>query len=128
MQFRYVKFEAPKYFDELIKKEVRHKKVKLIFWKIFIRLLKIIIPQANPDYEEKIDDVKFWLLEFGDEHSYPIREVGLDEKQQSIVKMPYKTNYGYWTDNELKLDDFKKLFSVESINQDYFIEKWNELS
>lgn len=120
----YIKFEMPKRSGSVMKKKSI---LNIFLLKSFINMLKIFIPQANPDYDKKIEEVKFWLLEFN-ENPYPVREIGLDENQRSITKMPYKTNYGYWTDNELKLDDFKKLFSVESTNQDYFIEKWNELS
>lgn len=96
--------------------------------KLFVGFLKIIIPQANPDYDKKIQYVKFWLIEFDNENSYPVREVGLDENHQSIVKMPYKKNYGYWTDNELKIEDFKKSFNTEEIDRDYFIKKWNQIT
>lgn len=122
---RYIKFEMPKSPDTTHKSSSAF---KLFLLKSFVNVLKVVIPQANPDYEQRIDDVKYWLLEFDDENPYPVREVGLDENEQSIVKMPYKKNYGYWTDNELKLEDFKKSFNTEAIEKDYFIEKWNDLT
>lgn len=30
--------------------------------------------------------------------------------------MPYKNNYGYWTDNNLKLNDFKTTFVTSEIS------------
>jgi len=84
---RYIKFEIPK--DSETARE-SGSSFKLFFLKSFGGFLRAIVPQANPDYDRKIDDVKFWLLEFDDENSYPVREVGLDENERSIVKMPYK--------------------------------------
>ncbi len=120
----YIKFEILEKIDSTIKKKSG---LKIFLLKSFVNVLKIFIPQANPDYDRRIDEVKFWVLEFDDENTYPVREVGLDENEQSIVKMPYKRNYGYWTDNNLKIEDFKKLFNVEIIEKDYFVEKWDEL-
>ncbi|MBK7855619.1 MAG: hypothetical protein IPJ79_12595 [Bacteroidetes bacterium] len=38
--------------------------------------------------------------------------------------MPYKDNYGYWTDNNLLLHDFKEHFVVSEINKDSFEQSW----
>lgn len=122
----YIKIDIP--LENVVTSSEKKNAFKLFLLKSFGGILKAIIPQANPDYEKKIDDVKFWLLEFDDENTYPVREVGLDENQRSIVKMPYKRNYGYWTDNELKIEDFRKSFNTEIIEKDYFIKKWNDLT
>ena len=31
--------------------------------------------------------------------------------------MPFKNNYGYWIDNNLVLDDFRKLFTTIEISK-----------
>jgi hypothetical protein len=83
---------------------------------------------SNPDYDGggKIDDVGYWLLEV-DEDDVPIREIGLDENDKVILKTPYKKNYGYWTDNTLKYEDFTLQFKTEKIDPIYFNDKWEEL-
>jgi hypothetical protein len=100
-------------------------KVKMnIVIRCILFILKLIIPKANPDYDDKIDLVANWLLEFEDEHSIPEREIGLDANENVIMKMPYKKNYGYWADNNLRLEDFKKTFEVVEITKEYSEEKW----
>ena len=64
MQFYYIKFEAPEYPEKKGDGKPKYNKLKLFSLKIFVNILKGIIPIANPDYERKIDKVKFWLLEF----------------------------------------------------------------
>lgn len=85
-----------------------------------------IIPEANPDFDKKIDDVKVWLVECGSE-GIATREVGVDFNDQVIVKMPFNNNYGYWTDNSLTLRDFKERFQAEEITPDFFEQKWKLL-
>ena len=38
--------------------------------------------------------------------------------------MPYNDNYGYWTDNNLLLNDFKKHFVVTEISKEIFEKSW----
>jgi hypothetical protein len=40
------------------------------------------------------------------------------------MKMPYKKNYGYWTDNNMLLDDFRKHFEVSEITKEEFERQW----
>lgn len=88
-------------------------------------ILTTVIPKANPDYENEIDKVKSWLIELETETGIPQREIGLDNLGKPILKMPYKDNYGYWTENNLLLDDFKKHFQVREIDPTMFETKWN---
>lgn len=96
--------------------------------KIFVRILFFFLPKANPDFESKIDLVRTWCLEFNDIESIPIREVGLDSENRVILKMPYKKNYGYWTDNVLKYNDFERLFKIKKISKEFFIERWENFN
>ena len=41
--------------------------------------------------------------------------------------MPFKKNYGYWTDNNLKLEDFQRIFTVEGLDQRIFEKVWEDL-
>ena len=97
------------------------------FWKnLLIKILSKILPVANPDFDKKIDDVKYWMIEF-DETGLAEREIGLDRNSKVILKMPFKNNYGYWTDNNLQFDDFIKTFVCEKIEKKVFEHKWQEL-
>lgn len=91
----------------------------------FIRILSIFIPKANPDYDDEIGKVTSWLIELETETGVPQREIGLNNLGEPILKMPYKDNYGYWTDNNLLLNDFKNHFQVKEIDQATFEIKWN---
>lgn len=76
--------------------------------------------EANPDYEDKIDYVATWLIEYDDEkYHVTIKEIGLDENGQVIVKMPDERNYGYWPDTDFKLEGFKRL-GAQEIKHDEF--------
>lgn len=86
--------------------------------------LELIVSKANPDYENKIDLVVYWLLEFEDDHSTPEREIGLNSDGDVMMKMPYKKNCGYWVDSSLTVEDFKKSFETVEITKDYFDNKW----
>jgi hypothetical protein len=87
--------------------------------------MKKIVPMANPDCDDRITDVQYWLVECDKESGIPEREVGLNSENSPIMKMPYKENYGYWTDNNLLLDDFPNHFKVDSISQCEFDASWN---
>lgn len=94
---------------------------------VFLTILSWIFPKANPDFENFLGRVTMWNLEFKDENSEPEREVGLDSTGVVIVKMPYKENMGYWTDNNMTLEGFKKQFQVTPINKEIFEKRWNTL-
>ena len=40
--------------------------------------------------------------------------------------MPWRDNYGYWSDNEISLDYFKEHFKAIDINKLTFESKWDE--
>jgi hypothetical protein len=115
---KYLKFSLP---SEVKSKENNFSQ------KIIGKILKTILPVSNPDFEDKIDNVKHWLVEY-DEENVPIREIGLDENDKVILKMPYKKNYGFWTDNELLYNDFINKFSAVKIDGVMFKAKWNTLN
>lgn len=119
MEKVYIQFETPKALQ---------KGKSNSFWKRFSKkLLSFVvtraIPVANPDYENKIDDVVYWLVEF-DQKGIPEREIGLNAQSKAIMKMPFKRNYGYWTDNNLLLKDFKEHFNTSEISKEEFEKRW----
>ncbi|MGG5487101.1 hypothetical protein [Gaetbulibacter sp. PBL-D1] len=117
----YIQFKVPKNEhtsepDGAVKRNIK---------KAIIGILSSIIPKGNPDFENKIGLVETWIVEFENETEIPEREIGMDKDGRIIVKMPFKNNYGYWTDNNLLLPDFKKHFETTEISQDSFENYWS---
>ena len=123
METVYIQFE--------IKEDVKESKKEIFFKKRFkkalIKILKTFIPLANPDFDNKIGNVKYWLVECNLKDGTPQREIGLNKQNQVIMKMPFKDNYGYWTDNNLLLNDFRKHFQVIEITKEIFEHQWKQL-
>lgn len=94
---------------------------------VFEKIITFFIPKANPDYDEKIGTVEFWLLEFESKESLPNREIGLNPSGEVIMKMPYKENYGYWTDNNITYPYFTENFPCEVITAEYFESQWEQI-
>ncbi len=120
MKTAYIQFKVPKSATEAKSENSFKRSIK----KFTTNFLTKVFPVANPDFENKIDVVEYWLVECDKESGIPQREIGLDQQGQVIMKMPFKDNYGYWTDNNLLLDDFKKHFKVSEITQEAFEQRW----
>lgn len=107
--------------------KVKEKHLKESFIKGFIRnFIGLVLPRTNPDFEDKIKFVTCWILEFEDQYSIPLREIGLSDNEKTIIKLPNEKNLGYWTDNNLYYDDFCSSFTTEIVKKQYFEDKWNE--
>ena len=117
MSNTYIKFRYP------------DSKVKKVPENLGKRLAKVdlesIVPIANPDFEKKIDKVAFWLIEFENDSYYPNREIGLDSSGKTIMIMPWEKNYGYWTDNNLVIENFRSNFETINITKEEFEKYWN---
>ncbi|WP_375418231.1 hypothetical protein [uncultured Hymenobacter sp.] len=120
METTYLKFNEPKSIASPIQEGV----VKRAFWSIIAKIASSVLPVANPDFEDKIDDVKVWLIEFNIE-GFPTREIGLNESGLAIMIMPWRDNYGYWTDNNLVLADFRNYFETSTISHELFQTCWD---
>jgi hypothetical protein len=114
METAYIRFDAPQNATKINSENVLKRSIKGLVKKILER----VMPLANPGLEDEINNVKYWLIEFDRIHGMPQREIGLDSQGVVIVKMPYDENYGYWTDNNLILDDFKRLFDASEISKE----------
>jgi len=97
-----------------------------IFYKTLAKLAEKLIPNANPDFDQVICQVKIWLLEFNRDGK-PSREIGLDKDRIEICKMPFENNYGYWCDNNFLLSDFKNKFSYRAITSNDFESSWRKI-
>jgi hypothetical protein len=123
MQTTYIQFDAPKNNSQTAKDGL----IKSMLKKALVGVLTTFIPKANPDFEDKIKEVQYWLVECDKETGIPEREIGLDKAGCVILKMPFNDNYGYWTDNNLLLNGFKEHFEVSEISKDYFEQSWDLL-
>ena len=91
------------------------------------KFLLLFIPRGNPDFDKIMHTVASWYIEYDTEGDYPNREVGFDSENKPIMAMPTDRNYGYWTDNNLKLEDFLNSFNPESITKQEFEDAWNSI-
>lgn len=120
METAYIQFQAPKSATKTEDENSLKRSIK----NFATNILTKVFPTANPDFENKIDDVEYWLVECDKVSGIPQREIGLDQQGRVIMKMPFKDNYGYWTDNNLLLDNFKEHFKVSEITKEVFEQQW----
>lgn len=118
----YLKFQVP----DSDKNEIKSNKIKKFITNTAIKFLKKIIPEANPDYDGQLGEVKFWIVEIDRETNLPNREIGLDEEGKVIMIMPDDRNYGYWTNNNLTKEDFESNFETVEITNDEFNQLWGK--
>jgi hypothetical protein len=90
------------------------------------KILTKLIPKANPDFDEQIQNVKEWILEVDDEDGMPMREVGLDDKGNAIMIMPWKENYGFWSDSLFSVDNLATSYAITFSNKAEFDKLWEE--
>jgi hypothetical protein len=90
------------------------------------KILTKLIPKANPDFDEQIQNVKEWILEVDDEDGMPMREVGLDDKGNAIMIMPWKENYGFWSDSLFSVDNLATSYAITFSNKAEFDKLWKE--
>ena len=65
------------------------------------RVIRKVLPLANPDFEDLYCNVRKWWIEVDDEGT-PQRELGFDTDEQPIVAGPIGENFGFWTDSSMK--------------------------
>ena len=82
MSNSYIKFKIPKTGVRKTPENIGRRIAKVI--------LTTVSPIANPDFENKIDEVSTWLIEFEGDSYYPNREVGLDILDNPIMIMPWQ--------------------------------------
>lgn len=95
--------------------------------RIVTKLLKAIIPLANPTLDGKLENVKIWYIEYNDVEQYTNREIGIDNNGLLVFKAPCGDNLGYWCDTDLTLDDYSN-FNIHFVPKEEFETKWSILS
>ena len=86
-------------------------------WRLASLLLRPLL--ASPHYEKRLYLVREWLIEFHER--LPVREVGLGSNGEPVVAGPDRWNFGFWTDTDLKWEDFEG----DEIGRDVFEAAWS---
>jgi hypothetical protein len=120
METAYIQFQSPKSATNTETESSLKRSIK----NFATNILTKVFPVANPDFENKIADVEYWLVECDKVSGIPQREIGLDQQGRVIMKMPLNDNYGYWKDNNLLLEDFKEHFKTSEITKEAFEQQW----
>jgi len=88
-------------------------------WEGIGKALSLITSQSNPDFDRLIDKVTYWMIEYDKTDDQTIRELGFDQHDQVILAMPLDRNYGYWTDNQLKLSDYDRFNPIPLTEKEF---------
>lgn len=98
------------------------------FGRALAKLLSLIIPRANPDFEGLYSQVSTWWVEVDKENEQQAwREIGFNSSGQPIVAGPWGRNYGFWLDTNMDLDRFKSHFRCTELERAEFDRVWSML-
>lgn len=111
------------YCKKTVKNQTSYEKKRTVWRKFVDKLIGKL--SANPDFENKIQNVVQWYIEYDDTYNETWREIGLDMKENIIVKMPDKRNYGFWLDTNCTIDFFRKEPGFQIITEHDFYRLWN---
>ena len=84
------------------------------------RLLRKVVPAANPDFEPLYGGVRLWWVEVDDDCA-PQREIGFDSGSKVLVVGPLEGNMGFWTDSTMVFFDP----DIEQIDAEAFEAHWS---
>lgn len=94
-EFKYIKFYSPWL-------ALTEEKKTLIesFWFYVLKFINwFFITKENPDFDKLIDNVSEWLVEIDINTNKATRQIGVDLSGQTIMKMPWLDNKGFWHSN-----------------------------
>ena len=95
--------------------------------RFLLNVVKKALPIANPDFEEAIQNVTTWYVEYDDTvYNHVLREIGQDAKNNIIVKMPDERNRGFWADSDFDLSVYAS-FNLTYISKIEFEKLWNSV-
>ena len=69
------------------------------------KMLKKILPKANPDFSDIYGNVTIWWLELNETNGFIEREIGINIDGKTIAIGPWGRNYGLWTDSPVLIDN-----------------------
>jgi hypothetical protein len=75
METTYIQFQVPKSATKTETESSLNRSIK----NFATNILKKLFPVANPGFENKIDQVEYWLVECDKISGIPQREIGLDQ-------------------------------------------------
>lgn len=86
---------------------------------ILIKFLQLILPAANPDFENIFSNIKYWKIEFDLKENLTSRELGFDKNDNSIFAAPFRNNYGNWVDEHLTLSNYENFKPIEISDEEF---------
>lgn len=89
-----------------------------------IKVLEALIPIGNPDFKDQLNKVDHWAVEFERDKEDTIREIGYDKDNNILLILPLNNNLGYWSNNNLTLEEYYKI-NAKEINAEDFEKDWN---
>jgi hypothetical protein len=102
-------------------------KIRKAFWNGVALVAKAIFPSANPDFEERINEVSFYWLEAPD-HGEPLREIGFDRNQNPIFLAPSGRNYGVIIDSNVNFENLENSPEIEENFEAIWYELFSQLN
>ena len=113
------------YFKFLFNNKINEEKTSFKE-KVIGFILSHVLPNANPDFDNRYKDVVTWYIEYDDKNCCPCREVGVDLNDNAIVMAPYKKNYGYWMDTNMTIETYTNQYDIIYINKNIFENIWEK--
>ena len=89
-----------------------------------IKVLEALVPVGNPDFEDQLNKVVSWVVEYDKENADTLREIGYDKNNNVLLILPLNDNLGYWANNDLSLEEYNALDTTE-ITAEQFENDWN---
>jgi hypothetical protein len=86
------------------------------------RVLKMLLPAANPELDGAYKWVCLWWIEIDDQGT-PQREIGFDSAGSPVVAGPFGPNMGYWTDSPMTFEHGE----YEAVSPDSFERVWSSV-
>lgn len=90
-----------------------------------LRVVSTFVPKANPDFEDLFEEVNYWKIEIDLTDNTAAREIGFNQEGTPIVGMPFGENYGFWTDSQMTLADYRAISNSE-LTENEFKNNWSE--
>jgi hypothetical protein len=88
--------------------------------RVATKILKLVLPAANPDFEGAYGKVVRWWVEI-DPAGVSQRELGFSAVGEAVVAGPFGRNIGFWTDSHMVFD----VGDYEVVPLDEFESAWS---
>ncbi len=85
----------------------------------WVRLVGLFIPRVNKNLDEVQHRISTWRIAFSGDGQVA-REVALDRNGDPVFAAPTNSNYGFWGDVGMSIEDFRESFEVKTITAPSF--------